>query len=97
MLQGLVSMGMMVGERLKLYLKGSFFKPFHNVVHNLLGFGMKERILNRYFMLDIVRNGYVLDNPLMKPSEQQELLLSKIVMMIIGLFRHLESLCQIIG
>ena len=66
MLQGLVSIGMMVGERLKLYLKGSFFKPFHNVVHNLLGFGMRERILNRYFMLDIVRNGYVLDNPLMQ-------------------------------
>lgn len=66
MIQGLVFMGMKVGEQLKSYLKGIFFKPFHNVVHNLLGFGMNERIHNRYFMLDIVRNGYVMDNPLVK-------------------------------
>lgn len=66
MIQGLVFMGMKVGEQLKSYLKGIFFKPFHNVVHNLLGFGMNGRIHNRYFMLDIVRNGYVMDNPLMK-------------------------------
>ena len=66
MIQGLVFMGMKVGEQLKSYLKGNFFKPFHNVVHNLLDFGMNERIHNRYFMLDIVRNGYVMDNPLMK-------------------------------
>lgn len=66
MIQGLISMGMMVGDRLKLYLKGKDFEPFHNVIHKLLGFGMNERINNRYFMLDIVRKGYVLDNPLMK-------------------------------
>ena len=66
MIQGLISMGMMVGDRLKLYLKGKDFEPFHNVIHKLLGFGMNERIKNRYFMLDIVRKGYVLDNPLMK-------------------------------
>ena len=66
MAQGLISMGMIVGNRLKLYLKGKDFKPFHNVIHKLLGFGMNERIKNRYFMLDIVRKGYVLDNPLMK-------------------------------
>lgn len=66
LMQGFVSMSMMVGERLKLYLNGSAFKPFHNVVHRLLGFGMKERINNRYFMLDIVRKGYVLDNPIMQ-------------------------------
>ena len=65
MMIGFISMSMMVGERLKLYLRGREFKSFHNVVHNLLGFGMRERISNRYFMLDIVRNGYVLDNPLM--------------------------------
>lgn len=65
MMVGFISMSMMVGERLKLYLKGKEFSPFHHVVYNLLGFGMRERINNRYFMLDIVRNGYVLRNPLM--------------------------------
>lgn len=63
---GLLNMGLMVGERLKLYLNDRHFKPFHNVIHKLIGFGINERLTNRYFMLDIVRNGYILDNPLMK-------------------------------
>ena len=66
MVQGLISMGMMVGDRLKLYLQGNDFKPFSNVIHKLLGFGMNERIKNRYFMLDIVRKSYALDNPLLQ-------------------------------
>lgn len=66
MTQGFVSMTMMVGERLKLYLHGKVFQPFHNVIHKLLGFAMNERIHNPYFMLDIVRSGYVLDNPIMR-------------------------------
>lgn len=63
---GLLNMGLMVGERMKLYLNDKRFNAFHNVIHTLIGFGMKERLNNRYFMLDIVRNGYILDNPLMR-------------------------------
>lgn len=63
---GLLTMGFMVGERLKLYMNHHQFKPFHNVIHTLIGFGMKERLSNKYFMLDIVRNGYILDNVLMR-------------------------------
>jgi len=63
---GLLTMGFMVGERLKQYMNHPLFKPFHNVVHNLIGFGMRERLNNKYFMLDIVRNGDVLDNAFMR-------------------------------
>lgn len=59
---GLLHMGIMVGERLKLYMNHPSFKPFHNVVHQLIGFGISERYNNKYFMLDIARGGYVSNN-----------------------------------
>lgn len=66
LIYGLIYQGFSVGKRLELYMQGSSFKPFHNVIHKLIGFGLKERLENKYFMLDIVQNGYVLDNPLMQ-------------------------------
>lgn len=63
---GLILQGLSVGERLKIYMNHPSFRPFHNVVHKLIGFGLRERLMNRYFMLDIVRNGYVLSNRLMQ-------------------------------
>lgn len=63
---GLILQGLSVGERLKLYMNHPSFRPFRNVVHKLIGFGLRERLTNRYFMIDIVRNGYVLSNRLMQ-------------------------------
>lgn len=60
---GLIKMGFMVGERLKLYMNDPSFRPFHNVIYTMIGFGLKERLMNRYFILDIVRKGYFLTNP----------------------------------
>ncbi len=65
-IMGIINMGFMVGERLKLYMNDIFFKPFHNVIHTMIGFGISQRIENRYFILDIVRNGYALTNPLLR-------------------------------
>lgn len=66
MADGLILQGLSVGERLKLYMNHPSFRPFHNVIHKLIGFGLRERLINRYFMLDIVRNGYVLSNKIMR-------------------------------
>lgn len=63
---GIINMGFMVGERLKLYMNDTSFKPFHDVIHTMIGFGISQRIENRYFILDIVRNGYALTNPLLR-------------------------------
>ncbi|KGI21235.1 hypothetical protein [Hoylesella timonensis] len=63
---GIINMGFMVGERLKLYMNNASFKPFHDVIHTTIGFGISQRIKNRYFILDIVRNGYALTNPLLR-------------------------------
>ena len=58
----LIKMGFMIGDCLKSYMNGSFFKPFHDLVHTMIGFGIKQRIMNRYFMLDIARNGEFMTN-----------------------------------
>ena len=46
MIQGLISMGMMVGDRLKLYLKGKDFEPFHKriIQHISLANNIKHKI-----------------------------------------------------
>lgn len=60
------SMGIMVGERLKLYLNDSRYLSFHNVVNTLVGFGISMRFINKYFILDIVRGGYWRNNTYIK-------------------------------
>ena len=65
LIDGILKIGMTVGERLKTYLNHKGFSSFHNVVHTLLGYGMNQRINNRYFMLDIARNGDALNNPIL--------------------------------
>lgn len=59
---GFTNMALKVGERLKEYMKGNEFKPFHNVIHNLLGFAINMRINHRYFFINLVRDGYALGN-----------------------------------
>lgn len=63
-IQGIINMGMMVGERLNLYLQGPNSQDFQIVIEKLLGFGINFRMRNRYFILDLVRGGYVLNNAL---------------------------------
>lgn len=62
---GIINIGLMTGERLKLYMNDTSFKPFHDTIHTIIGFGISQRIENRYFILDIVRNGYAATNPLL--------------------------------
>lgn len=62
LLNGLIGMTFMVGNRLKEYLRGKEFSSYHNVVHTLLGFGLDQRVNHRYFMLDLARGGYALNN-----------------------------------
>lgn len=60
------NMAFMVGDRLKEYMKGKEFTPFHNVIHNLLGFAINTRINHRYFFINLVRDGYALNNNTLK-------------------------------
>lgn len=71
LIDGILTIGMTVGERLKTYLNDKGFSSFHNVVHTLFGYGMNQRINNRYFMLDIARNGYALNNPILMDAIQK--------------------------
>lgn len=63
---GLINMGMMVQDRLKLYLNDPMFKEFHDTIRNFIGFGIGERLRKPHFMLDLVRNGFALYNNSLK-------------------------------
>lgn len=62
LIQGLVEIGITTCERLKTYLSSSEFKSFHEMLNQMIGIGLNYRINNRYFILDIVRNGNALYN-----------------------------------
>ena len=62
LIQGLVEIGITTCERLKTYLSSSEFKSFHQMLNQMIGIGLNYRINNRYFILDIVRNGNALYN-----------------------------------
>lgn len=59
---GIARMGMMVQDRLKLYLNDTRFKPFHDTIRNYIGTGVGKRLSNPHFMIDLVRDGYALYN-----------------------------------
>lgn len=59
---GLARMGMMVQDRLNLYLNDVRFKPFHDTIRNYIGTGIGQRLSNPHFMIDLVRDGYALYN-----------------------------------
>lgn len=58
----LIHMGMMVQDRLKLYLNDSRFIEFHNTIRDFIGFGIECRLRNPHFIIEIVRDGYALYN-----------------------------------
>ena len=62
LIHGLVEIGITTCERLKTYLNSSEFKPFHEMLNQMIGTGLNYRINNRYFILDIVRSGNALYN-----------------------------------
>ncbi len=62
LVSGFTEMALMVGSRLKEYLKGKEFKSFYNVIHRLLGFAIDMRINHRYFFINLVRDGYASNN-----------------------------------
>lgn len=68
LLDGIIMHGINAGERLKSYLNHLNFSQFHNVIHTLFGYGIGLRIHHRYFMLDIARNGYALNNTPLKDA-----------------------------
>lgn len=59
----LIEMCIMVQNRLKLYLNDKMFYRFHNTIRDFIGFGIESRLRNPHFMIDIVRDGYALQNP----------------------------------
>lgn len=58
----LIHMGMMVQDRIKLYLNDSRFIEFHNTIRDFIGFGIECRLRNPHFIIEIVREGYALYN-----------------------------------
>lgn len=59
---GIINMASMLIERLKLYLKGSQYSGFHEIINKYFGFGLRNRIQNKTFMLDLASAGYGKDN-----------------------------------
>lgn len=59
---GIIEMAFMLTRRLKLYLSGSRYSGFHNIVNKYFGFGLRNRIQNKTFMLDLASAGYGKDN-----------------------------------
>lgn len=71
LIQGLVEIGITTCEQLKTYLNSSEFKPFHDMLNKMIGTGLEYRINNRYFILDIAKNGNALYNvPLLRLSKE---------------------------
>lgn len=60
--QSSINMGFLVGDCLCAYLEGSQYRDFHNAIYALLGFGMRQRLMDPYFMLKIARGGNMLKN-----------------------------------
>lgn len=59
---GIIEMAFMLTRRLKLYLSGSRYSGFHNMVNKYFGFGLRNRMQNKSFMLDLALDGYGKDN-----------------------------------
>lgn len=55
---GIIEMAFMLIERLNLYLNDFVYSGFHKLVQKYFGFGLRNRIQNKTFMLDLALAGY---------------------------------------
>ena len=56
-LMGLLPFGVLVGERLKTYYEDRQFKDFHDIISRMIGTGLRMRLENRYWLLDMAKMG----------------------------------------
>lgn len=63
LVMGIITHGIMTGDRLKLYLNDDkYFAGFKNLVNKLIGTGLKHRLEDRYFMLELAQGGDLFHN-----------------------------------